>query len=1185
VVLILACVQAGSAQSFEEVIRTNQTGRYLAGGGQVLHRQAQAESPARSGQFLDFGDALRTLDLSWAAVRFTDWSQFRLKDRTRLEIERRRDLTNAPGLRIPEGQIYITSRGGPRAVPIQTPHVQGVPKGTEFLVSVDAQANRTEVTMFDGEVELQNALGSVVVPSGWQGVAEAGQPPRLRAKIEARSLVQWWIYYPGILPEEDLSLAAADQTALAASLAAYREGDLLDALAKFPGHPTPADPSSDSARTYLAGLLLTVGAVDRAEGQLNRLAQTNAPPARALRTMIAAVSGRLAAPEDQAAFSAKLGMTASELLALSYAHQSTNNLAAALAAARTAAAHWTNFGLGWARLAELEFSFGHTRAARAAVARALALTPRNAQAHALNGFLLAAENRNREALAAFDRAIEIDPALGNAWLGRGLCKRRLGIFARGERTASQSQIANRKSQIEDWVSDLQTAAILEPRRSLLRSYAGKAFSEIGNAHLAATEFDYAKQLDPNDPTPWLYSALENYQENRVNEAARDLSRSIDLNDNRAVYRSRLLLDQDRAVRSASLAKIYQSAGLDDVALREAAKAVSDDYASHSAHQFLAESYNALRDPTRFNLRYETVWFNELLLANILSPAGAGLLSQNISQQEYSRFFEANRLGFLSSTEVRSDGQYREVASHYGLLGRTAYTLDLDYQHNNGIRPNNDLERIEWYAQIKRQLTPRDSLFVLSKFQDYESGDNFQHYDPATASRTLRVEESQAPIALAALHREWRPGLHTTLLAGRLHSDVEQRDGTAVLDLWTNSPPPGLNGGRVQTFESLDTGTQFTAYLVELNQVWQSERHLSVLGGRFQAGAFNTGSIISDTNTFAQNYYAPPVRSEIDGPFHRWSFYGYHTWELWPRVRLTAGLAYDRVRYPENFRFAPLSGRSETRERLSPKAALHWGVHPRVSVRGIYAQSVGGLSYDESVRLEPVQLAGFSQSFRSVVSEAEAGSVVAPRFEVGGLAVDVQLPGDTFLGVQGQWLHSDVEQTIGVFKSTGALAPPPQATPAATRERLRYDEPSLAVSLHRLFGEEWSAGAGYELTRSRLRWAYPEIPTALAVSPDRAEEALLHRITLRVQYQHAAGFFARAQARWFIQHNDGYVPARRDDSVAQFDVWLGWRIWRRRAEVTVGCLIATGEDYRLNSLTPYPDLPRERVWMGRVRWEF
>jgi len=96
---------------------------------------------------------------------------------------------------------------------------------------------------------------------------------------------------------------------------------------------------------------------------------------------------------------------------------------------------------------------------------------------------------------------------------------------------------------------------------LLRSYLGKAFSETGNYDKAAKEFDLARQLDPNDPTSWLYSALLLRQENRVNEAIQNLEKSQDLNENRRIYRSRLLLDQDRAVRGANLATLYADAGL------------------------------------------------------------------------------------------------------------------------------------------------------------------------------------------------------------------------------------------------------------------------------------------------------------------------------------------------------------------------------------------------------------------------------------------------------------------------------------------------------------------------------------------------------------------------------------------------------------------------------------------------
>ena len=57
-------------------------------------------------------------------------------------------------------------------------------------------------------------------------------------------------------------------------------------------------------------------------------------------------------------------------------------------------------------------------------------------------------------------------------------------------------------------------------------------------HLADKDFARAQQLDPADPTAWLYSALHKHQTYRLNVAVRDLERSVELNDNRSVFRSR-----------------------------------------------------------------------------------------------------------------------------------------------------------------------------------------------------------------------------------------------------------------------------------------------------------------------------------------------------------------------------------------------------------------------------------------------------------------------------------------------------------------------------------------------------------------------------------------------------------------------------------------------------------------------
>src|SRR4029077_13044791 len=164
---------------------------------------------------------------------------------------------------------------------------------------------------------------------------------------------------------------------------------------------------------------------------------------------------------------------------------------------------------------------------------------------------------------------------------------------------------------------------------------------------------------------------------------------------------------DRAVRSANLAAIYQDDGMDDLSLREATRGVDADYSNASSHLFLANSYNALRDPTRVNLRYETPWFNELLLANLLSPVGGGPLSQFVSEQEYSKMFEANRLGISSTSTYLSTGELREIASQWGIYGNVSYSFDTEFQYNDGTRPNNEITRSESYAQAKVQVTPKD----------------------------------------------------------------------------------------------------------------------------------------------------------------------------------------------------------------------------------------------------------------------------------------------------------------------------------------------------------------------------------------------------------------------------------------------------------------------------------------------
>src|SRR4029078_10533786 len=116
----------------------------------------------------------------------------------------------------------------------------------------------------------------------------------------------------------------------------------------------------------------------------------------------------------------------------------------------------------------------------------------------------------------------------------------------------------------------------------------------------------------------------------------------------------------------------------------------------------------------------------------------------------------------------------------GSIGQSAWSLDADYQHNDGVRVNNGLERIESYLSFKHQLPPADSVLLLAKFQDYHSGDNFQYFDPTNARPNFKFDEYQHPIILGGYHHEWTAGIHTLLLGGFLQNEQRFRDVSASL---------------------------------------------------------------------------------------------------------------------------------------------------------------------------------------------------------------------------------------------------------------------------------------------------------------------------------------------------------------------------------------------------------------------
>jgi len=1167
-VSFLACVEGSRAQPLAGGAVTNEIRIVeLQGTAEVASGTAGTWTPAQNNQILHPSDRLRTGANSRVALLWSDRSVVSFGASTEIEVLPPDSADAECGLHLLRGILSFFHRDQPGRIRVITRGAVAGVEGTEFVMAVD-DTQRTTLSVIDGKVRFGNKQATILLTNGQQAVAEPGQAPARTAGFVANNILQWCFYYPAVIDPAELTFTPEEQKILGQSLQTYRSGDLLAALAKY---PAGRQPGSDAERVYYAGLLLSVGQVEPAESVLASLSSSDATSrpqriATALRLLVAAV-------KRQRNPTAARPQLATEFLADSYYEQSRAipgfSLPAALASARQAATNSPDFGFAWERVAELEFSFGHTRRALDALNKSLALAPRNAQALALKGFLLAAQNRTGEAIGWFDQAIAVDSAIGNAWLGRGLCRIRIGD-AKGGR------------------EDLLVAAALEPQRAELRSYLGKAYADAGNYPRAAKELERAETLDPNDPTAWLYSALLDQQENRINDSIRDLEKSQNLNDNRSVYRSQLLLDQDRAVRSANLAAMYQDDGMDDWAVNEASRAVNYDYANYSAHLFLANSFANLTDPNEINLRYETPAESEYLLANLLSPVNAGTLSPTVSQQEYSPLFERDGLGVVSSTEYLSRGAWTEAGAQYGTFENFGYDVEGLYRTDPGQRLNDDIEQRQLSAALKYQFTPQDTVYFQVKQYKADGGDLTQYYDQSSASPTYHFNEEQDPNISLGYHHEWGPGIHTLFFVTRLddRSSFTNFTQPSLFQTFPGIPPMFISAQNITMDERYDRRVDI--YSGELQQIWEGPSHNTIIGTRIQYGQFHT-TVLQDTPIPVAYAFLDPIPQEdFTSMFRRFSFYGYHQWQIFEPLQLIGGVAYDRITYPQDFQSVPISGDETTASQVSPKAGLIWTPLDKTTIRFAYTRSLGGASLDQSYQIEPSQVAGFIQSYRSIIPESIAGDNPGAKFETYDLSLEQRFPTGTYLSISGELLNSTVHRLDGVFNYYPFVFDDPQ--PSTLREDLDYTEETLLVTANQLLGRDWSLGARYRLSQAVLNDNFPDVPASPSfiddpIIPSQRTKGVLQQLSLSAVYNHPCGFFAQGEADWYHQHNSGYNPYEPGDDFWQLNAYVGYRFLHRQGQVTLGLLNITDQDYNLNPLNLYNELPRSRTLLVSLQLNF
>ncbi len=1038
-------------------------------------------SPSTEGQALAAKDRIRTGPASRASLRYSDQTLHRINEKSEVEILAPSGAGSGV-VNILSGQSYFTSRTPKDFGRVQTPTVTAAIKGTEFAVSV-AENGATVITMIEGTVEASNQFGSVSVTHGEEAVTEPGKAPQRRIAVHPKDAVMWSLYYPPVLGGSDRGNDKLDRAA-----AALGNGQ-VDEASRLIDEVRSAEPKNAAAL---------------AMGSVVALAADRKDDARSM--------------ADQAV--AANGSSAAALLARSYVAQADFDLDRARELAEKAASADPGNAEALARAAELRLAQGDYAGAREAADGAVKRQPNNARALTVLGFVELAAYHTDEAARNFDKAVATDAGFPLAHAGRGIAEIRQGKVAGGR-------------------EELQTAATLDPGESLYRSYLGKAYYEEKRSKEAGKELDAAKSLDPKDPTPWLYSAILLQNENRPIEALKDLNGAIDRNDNRAVYRSKLLLDEDRAVRGVDLARIYDDLGFDSLGLVAARRSADEDQANFSSHLFLAGNYRNLPG-------FASSFLSETLQARIYQPIGANSarpedFGGTVAFNEYTALFDRPRFrGFLSGTygytDTNLDNTPNTIDSSRNWSGdatgtyncdRVASSLRVQKLKDDGFRVNNEVDNFVASGFVEYAPTDRDTVQLNLIFADRETGDLPLRQVPVNFfPETIDTREWNGGIGW---HHRASPAVDYAVSA--IYNDTHQ-DLTLI----------GAGTGTADLY-----GPQ-----IEGQMVYRQRKVTWVGGGGFFDGIFDAGAAGEGAEKYGNVYAYAKIRGL--GP-----------------VEIAAGLAGEAIDTPVGLlpprdSFIVPTSQTFYDWHLSPKlgatATFSSGTTVRAAVFSRMASSIGRLQ-----TLEPTQVSGFNQFFEDV------GGTRSWNY---GIGLDQKFGSIIFFGAS--WMKRDRTIPEATCPTPDPFAGCAGAPGSIVVDRTSKDD--LASAYFNAVVGKWFALS--------LDWIWDKkkfdttTMSPLFLFQDRFDT---QRLTPQARVFLPIGFFASVAGTHYDQEVDQFddlTSSARTTVSSSFwilNAAVGWRLPKRLGSISIEGTNLTDKQFDFYEQTLQENLiPARKVWL-------
>ncbi|MFZ7124763.1 MAG: TonB-dependent receptor domain-containing protein [Desulfobacterales bacterium] len=1107
--------------------------------GAVDIRRGDAEnwSPARLEELLCEGDVIRVMDLSRAAIMLPNDAVVRLDQKTTVSLTPPKTQTSYL-LDLIEGAVHFFSRV-PRSLRIHTPFVNGTIEGTEVALAHSGEGTR--VALLEGKLRIENDRGHLMLASGDAAIVPPGEAPAADPAAAGLDRIQWALYYPPIYGLEPSAFGGTADSAVAEPLrqaaADFRRGDVSSAFERLDGEIQTSEEAEFHA--FRASLLLFVGRVDEALsdiGTLRRIDPANAA-ADALEAVIAAVQNRKEEARRLADSAvAKDPASAPALIAQSFARQAAFDIEGAGESLVKATAIEPGNALAWARLAELQLAMGEVDAAGTSSEKAASLMPELSRIQWVRGFSQLTRIRIDEALLSFASAVQQDSADPLARLGLGL-----------------AQI--RKGQLESGRRNIEIAAALDPANSLLRSYLGKAYFEEKRDPHAGRQYEMAKILDPGDPTPWFYDALRKQTENRPVEALEDIQKSIELNDNRAVYRSRFLLDQDLAARSAALGRIYRDLGFEQLGLLEGYKSVNTAPANYSAHRLLADTYSS-------KPRHELARVSELLQSQLLQPLNVTPLQphlgvsdlqliqgsgpSDVSFNEFNPLFLRNNLSLQASVVAGGNDTFGEELVHAGIVNNLSYSIGQFHYETDGFdevdgktRENNEQRQDIYTAFVQTALSHDTHFQVEVRKRDINRGDTDILFD-AEAYAPFLEEDLETITGRVGFHHRISPG--SDFLFSYITHEVDDEQKDRFSELVELAPGFFLPfEGNTLVEEIIDNRS------LEVQHIFDKNSFKLITGTGYGWGEISDAIQVNFTSPPIDT---PPVRT--DEATRVWNMYAYSQMDILKNLTIVGGLSYDDLDY----------GGSNRRDQINPKAGLIWSPWQKTTLRlAGFRHLTRNLVSDQTV--EPTQVAGFNQFYDDVIG-TESWNI--------GAAVDHQISNELFSGVEFtyRWLEVPYE----TLETTGDLL----FDRTDWRERVGraylYWTPHPYISLkteylYELFDErgEFQANQGFV-----------ELET--------------HRLKLGGGFFHPSGLFTKLQSTYVDQRGefaDMVETTPNWDDGNQFwvvDAAIGYRFPKRLGTVSLECLNLFDESFKFQDTDPAnPSIAPDRWVLVRLSLNF